>query len=996
MSSWVSLHTHTDYSLLDGAARIDDLVKQAVEFDMRAVAITDHGNMYGAIPFYKACRKAGIKPIIGCELYVAARSRFDKEAEDRENYHLTVLAKDNEGYRNLLKLVTAAQLEGFYYKPRVDHDLLEKYNKGLIVLSGCLGGELAGGICRGEKNPNEVYDFYNQVFGDRYYLEIQDHGIEDQATLNQTLTLFDRPRVATNDLHYVHADDAAWHDVMLCMQTQKKVTDESRFRFSGEEFYLKPHLVLPEDALRRTLDIADECNVEIDLGHYTLPPFEIPAGFGQSAYEYLRHIVYQRFGPNSVWPELYQQRVEEELEVIRQTHYETYFLIVWDIYRFAKEQGILAGPGRGSAAGSLVAYCLGITDVDPMRYGLMFERFLNKDRVSMPDVDCDFSVNGREKIINYVREKYGNVAQIITFNTLQSKAAIRDVGRVLDVPLKETDRLAKMIPVQYGRNRSIKECRETIPEFVTDGPLLDLAEKLEGITKGIGTHAAGVVIAPDDITNYTPLQLSPDKTTVISQYDMNSLADIGLLKMDFLGLENLDIIETCIKLIGHDVEFKEDDSDTYELISQGLTTGVFQLGSDGMRGMLKELKPSEFNDIVVANALWRPGPMQYLGNYIRRKHGREEVEYIHPKLEEVLKDTYGLIVFQEQTMKAAQVLAGFTLSEADTLRAAMGKKDREKMKSLKEKFISGCVKNDISAEIANEIFDQIDHFSDYAFNRAHATAYAITGYRTAYLKANYPVQYMCALLTHAKDLEEIAEIARDCRTMGIEILPPDINKSKVHFTIEGVRIRYGLAKIKNMGEQMAEIIVANQPYITRQDFCHKLKDYKEINIKAISAIVNAGGLDEFMERNLALYNLDGIFNGAKDYPPYKVAGEFPTMTEEERMRREREYLGVYLSSHPVDKIKSLDDPISEMSEGSSIITAYIAGIKKIETKNKKRMAYLQLEDKTGSCEAVVFPNVYEKAYRHLEVGRILRLSGNVEKSLDGERIQLLVRNLEAV
>jgi len=775
-NNFVHLHNHTEYSLLDGAGRINRLVRKAAELGMPSVALTDHGVMYGAIHFYKECLEAGIRPIIGCELYVAPRSRLQREGRtDRDPHHLTVLAKDTEGYLNLMKLCSIGHLEGLYYRPRVDKEVLARHAKGLIALSGCLAGEVAAKVTALDpEGAREAVATYRDIFGaDNYFLEVQRHGIEEQEPVNQALIRFGREfglrLAATNDLHYVEKGDAEAHDVLLCLQTGALYDDPNRWRFGSQDFYVKTAEEMASvfgdlpDAIASTLDIADSCQLKISLGKTLLPPFDVPEGMTPDGY--LRQRVEEglawRYGePTSV----HKERADEELAVIAQTGYASYFLIVWDFYKFARQNDIATGPGRGSAAGSLVSFALGITNLDPIQHGLIFERFLNKDRVSMPDIDCDFSVEGRERVIRYVTEKYGadRVAQIITFTTMASKAAIRDVGRVLDVPLREADRLSKLVPVWQGRSKSLddalKEVGELREAYESDPAirkLIEVAKTLEGVSRNVSTHAAGVVIAPDALVNHAPLQFGPGRETVITQYDMKAVGEIGLLKMDFLGLQNLDIISTAAALIkerrGIEIDLVKmdlDDRKAYELIAAADTHGVFQLDGAGMRRMLTDMRPQDFGDVTAAVALYRPGPMVNIPAFIARKHGREQIEYLHPKLEPILRDTYGVMIYQEQVMETARQLCGFSLSEADILRAAMGKKDKPKMARLREKFLAGAAANGIDSHTADALFEGIAKFAEYAFNKAHSAAYAVISYQTAYLKANFPLEYLTALLVH--------------------------------------------------------------------------------------------------------------------------------------------------------------------------------------------------------------------------------------------------------
>ncbi len=828
-NTFIHLHNHTEYSLLDGASRIHALVDTAAKLEMPALAITDHGVMYGAIHFYKACKDAGIKPILGCEVYVAPRSRLLREGRvDRDPNHLTLLAADHDGYLNLMKLCTVGQMEGMYYKPRIDKEILAEHSKGLIALSGCLQGEAASRITDGDiDGARESVAAYRDIFGkDRFLLEVQRHGIDRQDAVNEALAGFGKEfglrLCATNDLHYVHRHDSEAHDVLLCLQTGARFNDPNRWRFSSQENYLKTademraaFADLP-DALASTLDVAGMVDLKLKLGATLLPPFDVPEGLKPD--QYLRKLVFDglawRYGePDSV----VKERAETELSVISQTGYASYFLIVWDFYNFARKQGIVVGPGRGSAAGSLVSYCLGITNLDPIQHGLIFERFLNIDRVSMPDIDCDFSVEGREKVIRYVSEKYGSdrVAQIITFTTMASKAAIRDVGRVLEVPLRDTDRLAKLVPVYQGRSKSLDDTIKEVAEFresyesnEEQKRLIDVARTLEGVSRNVSTHAAGVVIAPEPLVRYTPLQFGPKSDAVITQYDMKAVGDIGLLKIDFLGLQNLDIIATCMRLIketrGIEIDLEHvpfDDAKTYELIANGDTHGVFQFEGAGMRRMLLDMRPQNFEDVSAAVALFRPGPMVNIPAFVARKQGREPIEYMHERLEPILRDTYGVMIYQEQVMMAARELAGFTMSEADILRSAMGKKDKPKMAKQRTKFIEGAVERGISQSTADALFDGIAKFAEYGFNRAHSAAYGVIAYQTAYLKANYPLEYMTALLIHMEgSADRVATAIVDCRIRGIDVVAPDINHSRADFSMSDGRILFGLAAIKNVGQ----------------------------------------------------------------------------------------------------------------------------------------------------------------------------------------------------
>jgi len=1063
--TFVHLHNHTEFSLLDGASRINAMVARAADLEMPALAITDHGAMYGAIHFYKACLQVGIKPILGFEAYVAPRGRYDREVKvDRDPYHLTILAADVEGYYNLMALCTLGQKEGLYYKPRIDREVLARHSKGLFVLSGCLGGELATRIAQGDEDgARETVAAYRDIFGtDRYVLEVQRHGIELQDRVNETLTRFSNEfglrLVATNDLHYVHRQDAEPHDVLLCLQTGATFDDPKRWRFESQDYYLKTPMEMAQifsdmpGALAATLDIADQVSFKLPLGSNLLPPFEVPEGM--TAESYLRKKaeggLRWRYGENP--PPEVQERLEMELDVIRQTGFSSYILIVWDFYNFARQNGIVTGPGRGSAAGSLVNYCLGITNLDPVEHGLLFERFLNKDRVSMPDIDCDFSVEGRDRVIRYVAEKYGagRVAQIITFTTMASKAAIRDVGRVLEVPLKETDRLAKLVPVFQGRSKSLDDALKEVPEFRAayesgpqNGPdgrpydprrLIDVARTLEGVSRNVSVHAAGVVIAPDELVRYAPLQWGPrsggngddQSRQIITQYDMKAVGDIGLLKMDFLGLQNLDIITTCLKLIkehhGVDVDLLQlgfDDPKAYELISNADTHGVFQLEGSGMRRMLQEMRPQCFADVTAAVALFRPGPMQNIPAYIARKQGREPIEYLHPRLEPILRDTYGVIIYQEQVMMAARELAGFTLSEADILRSAMGKKDKAKMALQRDKFIAGCVSNAITQALAEQLFDAIAKFAEYGFPKAHASAYAMISYQTAYLKANYPVEYVTSLLTHMEgNADRVAAAIVDTKRRGLEVLPPDVNESGVDFSIVDGRIRFGLAAIKNVGRGAVEQIVqereARGEFKSLDDFCERMAGVQDVNARALDSLVRSGACDAFGERNQLLVTLDkarlraeqarrdresgqiSLFGLVEDIDDQRLDYGIPAaapMPPELRLRHEKELLGLYLSDHPLNRIEQelaayTDTQVGELTSeliGREVrIGGLVRSWRRVVTRKGQIMAYAEVEDLTGVVEVTFFPRAYDDFRKAMEEPEaVVLIQGKVDTARPG-------------
>jgi DNA polymerase III subunit alpha len=1063
--TFVHLHNHTEFSLLDGASRIKAMVARAAELEMPALALTDHGVMYGAIQFYKECRSAGIRPILGFEAYVAPRGRTDRDVRaDRDPYHLTLLAADAEGYRNLMALCTIGQKEGLYYKPRIDREVLAHYSRGLVVLSGCLGGEVATKITTGDiEGARETIATYRDIFTpDRYFLEVQRHGIAAQERVNEALLGFAREfglrPVATNDLHYVHQHDAEPHDVLLCLQTGANFEDPKRWRFESQDFYLKTPAEMAATfsdmpgALEATLQIAETVNLSIDMGKSLLPPFEIPAGMTHD--EHLRQKVEEglrwRYGddpPRAAWV-----RMDEELEVIRLTGYSSYFLIVADFYAFARSHGIPTGPGRGSAVGSLVAYSLGITSLDPLEHGLLFERFLNRDRVSMPDIDCDFSVEGRERVIRYVSEKYGadRVAQIITFTTMASKAAIRDVGRVLEVPLKETDRLSKMVPVHQGRSKALDDAIKEVPEFreayeagPQQGPdgrpyhlrrLIDVARTLEGVSRNVSVHAAGVVIAPDKLEHYAPAQWGPRSAgaaddqprQVITQYDMSAVGEIGLLKMDFLGLQNLDIIHTCLRLVkqqrGVDIDLLHlgfGDPKTYELIADADTHGVFQFEGAGMRRMLQEMKPQNFADITAAVALFRPGPMQNIPAFIARKQGREQIEYLHPRLEPILKDSYGVMIYQEQVMMAARELAGFTLSEADILRAAMGKKDKVKMAKQREKFTAGCVKNGIDSALAEQLFDAIAKFAEYGFNRAHSAAYALLCYQTAYLKANYPIEYMTSLLTHMQgSADKVAAAIVDTKKRGLDVLPPEINQSGADFSIVDGKILFGLAAIKNVGRGAVEQIVqeraARGPFASLDDFCDRMAGIQDVNARALDGLVRSGACDVFGERNQLLASLERARARAEQARRDRESGQIslfglvdeldaqpmgygmpavPPMAPEERLRSEKELLGLYLSDHPLNRIEAeleqvadtrLIELTAELIGREVRVGGLVRSWRRVVTRKGQIMAYAELEDLTGVVEVTFFPRAYDDFRRSMEEpDAVVIIQGKVDAARGG-------------
>lgn len=1040
------LHVHSHYSLLDGLAKIDELLDRAKELGMDSLALTDHGVLYGAIEFYEKAKKKGIKPIIGCEMYLAPNGLAMKRAKiDDTRHHLILLAKNETGYKNLLKLVSIAHLEGFYYKPRIDKELLRKYSEGLIGLSACVEGEvpslvLSGKIDEAEKSARE----YEEIFGKgHFFLELQHHPkYPNQKVANDGVIEISKRTgiglVATTDMHYVHPEDAPIQDILLCVQTNRKVSEQNRMNLMDFELYMRSPEKMAEDfadvpeAIENTMRVAEMCNLEIELGNMKLPFYEVPDGYTPETY--LRKLceegLVERFGKNI--SQEHRDRMEFELSVVEKTGYASYFLIVQDFVNWAKDQGIVVGPGRGSAAGSFVSYITGITNIDPIKYNLLFERFLNPERISMPDIDLDFADARRDEVLAYVRQKYGkdHVAQIITFGTMAARAAIRDAGRALGYPYGFCDQTAKYIPTGMSIRDSIAGVPEVSNLYKSDPAgkkLLDSAARLEGVCRHASMHACGVVITPDPVVNYSPLQyLSGDTEHIVTQYSSSTkssyIEKIGLLKMDFLGLKNLTIIQHALKIIektkGVKIVIDDiplDDEKAYELLQQALTTGVFQLESGGMKRYLKQLKPTTFEDIIAMVALYRPGPMDWIPDFIARKHGRKKIVYIHPKLEPILKNTYGVAVYQEQIMQISQALAGFSLSEADILRKAVGKKIPELVQQEKAKFIDGCVKNGIERKIAEKVFAFIEPFAGYGFNRSHAACYALIGYQTAYLKAHYPTEFMAALLTSDQnDIDRIAIEIEECRIMNIEVLPPDVNESFVTFAAiikpdEKEKIRFGLGAIKNVGKNVANEIVEerkrNGKYISLTNFVERIQT-KDLNKKSMESLAKCGALDEFGERNQLLENCEKILNYSKDFQKNQSSNQVslfggtgielnlpeislepaepaPKMT---RLGWEKELLGLYVSEHPLaeflDFFRQCSTPISEIDATLVNNTVTIGGIidkvKKIFLKSQKSMAFVQLEDAGGQkMEAIVFPKTLEKYETLWEEGNIVLVTGKI-------------------
>lgn len=1059
--SFVHLHTHSEYSLLDGASRISELASRARDLGMPALALTDHGTMYGVIAFYQACKKAGIKPIIGCEVYMAAQSRHDRggsKLQAENSYHLVLLAKDKIGYQNLMSLVSLASIEGFYYKPRIDKEILRTHSEGLIGLSACLAGEIPRAIVN--QDMDRAYDIareYQEIFGPgNFYLEIQDHHIPDQKIVNQSIVEMSRDLgiglIATNDIHYIKREDALYHEKLLCIQTGKTLLDENRMRFDSDEFYMKSPEEMADlfrfapEAITNSLEIADKCNLEIDFNQRLLPYFEVPDGHDYQSY--LRDLCYQgledRYGQASS-ESVYTDRLDYELEVINNMGFDSYFLIVWDFMKFAHDNDILTGPGRGSAAGSIVAYVLRITNVDPIKYNLLFERFLNPERISMPDIDIDFDYERRSEVIDYVVAKYGEdkVAQIITFGTMAARAAVRDAGRVMNMPYGQVDRIAKMIPQQVGITIQLAleanpSLRQAYKEEAETKELIDAALAIEGLPRHASTHAAGVVIAKEKLTKYVPLQKGSDDT-VITQYPMDILEKIGLLKMDFLGLRTLTVINDTVKNIkySHGLELdidqlSFDDDRTYQLLGQGDTSGLFQLESAGMRRTLRELRPSNFEDIVAVLALYRPGPMDNIPNFIKSKHGEIPVSYPHPKLEPILRDTYGIIVYQEQIIQIASDMAGFSLGQADLLRRAVSKKNRETLDQQRQLFVQGCIKMGYDDKVANQVYDTIVAFANYGFNRSHAAAYAVIAYQTAYLKANYPLEFTAAMLTGAiHTTDKVALYIDDAKQAGIKVLPPDINESFVNFTVAGDAVRFGLAAVKGVGEAaLREIIQArgDEPFTSIYDFCQRI-DLSACKRNVIENLIKCGAFNQFGNRASHLVALDmaieyglqkqrdlndsqmSLFGyihestGSYEIPEPKLPNkrEFP---EEEILEMERELLGLYISGHPLDQYSDQlgRHPITRISELAEVEDGSVHNIlcmvkerKPLVTKKQQLMGFLNVEDLTSSVEVVVFPNIYGQYADKIDKDAKLIIRGRIQ--IQDEDVKVLaeeIKNLEGI
>ncbi len=1056
MADFVHLHVHTEYSLLDGLAKIPELLARAKELGMNALAITDHGTMYGAFKFYLAARDLGVKPIIGMEAYVASRSRFDKQPGlDKDQFHLTLLAKNELGYKNLMKLTTIAHLEGFYYKPRIDLEVLKIYSEGLIALSGCLEGEIPHLLRVGQdKKAEEKARQFTEIFPeDHFYLEIQAHPkIEDQIKVNEKIINLSKkiglPLVATNDSHYVKPDDAEAQEILLCVQTQHTILEKDRplSMISSPDFYLRSPEEMSDlfirnpEAIANTVKIAQMCDVEIDMGKWILPHFSVPDE--SSAGDYMKKLCEERLPERfaKVTPEI-RQRLDYELSVISQKGYSTYFLIVQDFVNWAKKQGIAVGPGRGSVAGSLVSYILRITELDPLFHNLPFERFLNPDRPSPPDIDLDFADDRRDEVIAYVTQKYGKdkVAQIITFGTMEARQAVRDTGRALGMPYSQPDRLAKLIPPgAQGFPMTISRAIEITPELAAayqsepeTHKLLDLSRKLEGVSRHASTHAAGVVIADKPLVEYTPLQKEVKGEKIITQYDMycldlNAAAEgraVGLLKMDFLGLRNLTILQNTIKFIKltrqEEIKLDKiplDDPAVFKIIASGDTTGIFQMESSGMRRLARDLKPTKFSDLSAMVALYRPGPMEWINDFIAAKKDPSSIKYPHPDLKSILAETYGIAVYQEQCMQIANKMAGYSLAEADRFRLAIGKKKRGLMEKEKEKFLEGCKKQGYTEKVAEKIFSLIEKFVGYGFNKAHSASYAMIAYQTAYMKVHYQVEFMTAVLTAesrgssgpAKD-EKLALAVEECRKMKINLLPPDINTSDIEFTIEGKQILFGLSAIKNVGEAAIETILSAREsdgrFKTLADFCHRV-DLQKVNRKTLESLIRAGAMDTFGKRASMLASLSKImedshkeqkrqtsgqtslFDGSSDEEVQDCLVEMEELSKVELLSFERELLGFYLTEHPLRPVLAslanrISHQINELDEAPSgskvLISGVVTQIKKILTRQSNaEMAFMKIEDLTGSIEIVIFPKTYAQTKDVLIKDQVVLVIGRLD------------------
>ena len=1052
--AFTHLHVHTEYSLLDGSSKIKELVGQAKALGMDSLAITDHGVMYGVIDFYRAAREAGIKPVIGCEVYVAPGSRFDREnvnGEDRY-YHLVLLAENNTGYQNLMKIVSKGFVDGFYYKPRVDKEILETYHEGIIALSACLAGEVPRLLARGfYEEAKKAALWYRDTFGeDNYFLELQDHGIPMQRTVNQGILRLSQelhiPMAATNDSHYTFKEDAVPHDLLLCIQTGKKVTDENRMRYEGGQYYLKSEEEMASlfpyarEAVENTHKIADRCNVEIEFGVTKIPRFDVPEGY--DSWQYLNKLCDEGFARR--YPEddgTLRERLNYELDVIHSMGYVDYFLIVWDFIHFAKSHGIMVGPGRGSAAGSIVSYCLEITDIDPVRYQLIFERFLNPERVSMPDIDVDFCFERRQEVIDYVVEKYGRdrVVQIVTFGTLAAKGVVRDVGRVLDMPYAKCDSIAKMIPGDLGMTlekalKASPDLRKAYNEDQEVKYLIDMSMRLEGLPRHSSMHAAGVVISRESVDEYVPLSRAADGS-ITTQFTMTTLEELGLLKMDFLGLRTLTVIQNAVRQVkknrGADIDLNAidyNDRQVLESIGTGKNDGVFQLESGGMKSFMKELKPENLEDIIAGISLYRPGPMDFIPKYLKGKNDKSSITYDCPQLEAILKPTYGCIVYQEQVMQIVRDLAGYTWGRSDLVRRAMSKKKSAVMEQERKNFVygnpeegvKGCVNNGIDEKTANTIYDEMIDFAKYAFNKSHAAAYAVVSYQTAYLKYYYPLEFMAALMTSVLDnITKVSEYILSCRQMGMKILPPDINEGESGFSVHGDAIRYGLSAIKSIGKSVVAEIEREREergyFTSLEDFIDRMSN-KEVNKRTLESFIKSGALDSLpgtrkqklivsgqlldqknkekrssMEGQMSMFD----FAAEEDKKNFRVTfpnvGEYP---KDELLAFEKETMGIYVSGHPMeayeeswrknitamatDFIVDEETGKARVADGTrATIGGMITGKTVKTTRTNQMMAFLTVEDLVGSVEVIVFPRDYEANRALLEQDAKVFVQGRV-------------------
>ena len=1030
-AEFVHLHVHSEYSILDGACRVPDLVSRAAELEMPSVSLTDHGSMAGAVQLWKATRNTGVKPVIGCEVYVAG----NRKAHEKGNAHLTLLAADNEGYSNLIKLSSLGYLEGYYYKPRVDWELLERHKSGLIALSGCLSGRVCKALEESRTTDAEgELDHLTQVFGrDNVYVELQNAHLDVQARiLPQLVDLAAKqnlPTVATGDVHYLRDTDARAHEALLCIQSGDSLKNPNHWKFETDHFYFKSPQEMALDfpgqmeAMRRTLEVAERCNVEIELDKIHLPRFDVPEG--RDSFDYLVELCEKGLARryDKVTPEL-QERLKYELKTIREMGFTDYFLIVWDFIHFAKTHGVSVGPGRGSSAGSLVAYTLAITDIDPIRYDLMFERFLNPGRKSMPDIDIDFAVEGRERVINYVREKYGNdrVAQIITFSTMAARAAVRDAGRVLEVPYGVVDKIAKLIP--EGPGQTLDEClkpggelRKAIDSDPVAREIIELAQPLEGLTRADSIHAAGVVIGAEPLMNVVPLQQKGSDMEVVTQFSMKDIEALGLLKMDFLGLRNLDVIDKACALIG-DLDISTiplNDRKTYAMLAKGDAAGVFQFESSGMRDSLRLVKPTVFEDLIALVALYRPGPMSYIPSYGKRKAKQEGVSYVDKRLEPILKDTYGICIYQEQYMRIARELAGFTISEADDLRKAIGKKIRKLMDSLKDKFMDGAAEQNVTPAAAKQLWEDVEKAADYSFPKAHAACYALIAYQTAWLRANHPCEYMAALISSVMNTKDRVPIyVNACHEMGIEILPPDVNESQVDFAVVEGKIRFGLNAVKGVGEGAARALINARneggAFESIWDFTERV-DPTVSNKRVLEALVKCGALPgsrkgalEVLEQAVAwgqkqqadrlagqgsIFDLGPVDDEKPKHHPPTPTDEFET---NELLKLEKEVLGLYVSDHPLSAIRDQlrrksDSTVGELErrrDGEVVtIGGIVSSLRHMTTKRGDAMIFLQMEDITGGIETVVFNTLYEKTRELCVTDRILIVKARIDRK-EGE------------